>query len=344
MPAYVSSARAFFDDLKSRPDPFAYLSGLPTLPDPFFEEEWIDFKSQPQNDTDARKIWSKALSGYANLTDGLIVWGIDARKRPPRNIDAASGLSLVVDPHAFESSLRDWIRDATNPPVMGVEYRSYSGPTGEGFVVCLVPQSEHKPHRAEWAGRHYYYRAGDDFLVAEPAMLRLLFYPRYNPRFEIKVRLGYTNKQIPHQTITAMKLWADIANTGNESAEDVCVVLTSNAYDIFGEVLPNSWLVPGANWRTIDIVPSKFMALATIPLHPGFWLRFMVSQEWKARQRHLTTPGNTLRPIRPEFIDIEIHFDVYSKNTSHKSFAVKFSQDDLLEGDECIKSCDPLDG
>lgn len=27
-----------------------------------------------------KKIWSKAISGYANSCDGIIVWGIDARK------------------------------------------------------------------------------------------------------------------------------------------------------------------------------------------------------------------------------------------------------------------------
>ena len=86
MPAYLSSARAFFDALAGQQDPFAYLSGLPNPTDPFFEEEWIDFKSQPQNDKEAKPIWSKALSGYANMTDGLIVWGIDARKMPPTSM------------------------------------------------------------------------------------------------------------------------------------------------------------------------------------------------------------------------------------------------------------------
>ncbi len=80
----ISSARMFLDEIKSQSDAFLYLSSLadPNGPQyPFFEQEWIDFKGQPRDDKDAKEIWSKALSGYANITDGLIVWGIDARNK-----------------------------------------------------------------------------------------------------------------------------------------------------------------------------------------------------------------------------------------------------------------------
>src|SRR6476469_1834741 len=99
----VSTARTYFQYIKSQDDPFVFLSSLisPPRPEPFFEEEWIDFKGEPKDDNDTKKIWSKALSGYANITDGLIVWGVDARKTLPREIDAAYALRLVSDPHAF---------------------------------------------------------------------------------------------------------------------------------------------------------------------------------------------------------------------------------------------------
>ena len=98
---------------------------------------------------------------------------------------------LIPDSWRFESRLRDWIRDATNPPVMGVEYKSYPGPTGEGFVICFIPKSDHKPHRVEWASQQYYYRAGDDFLLAQPGLLRTLFYPEFNPSLRVEASLLY---------------------------------------------------------------------------------------------------------------------------------------------------------
>jgi Putative DNA-binding domain len=197
MPVQVSSARAFFDEISGFRDPneaFAFLAEIPSRSQSFFEEECIDFKGHWRDENDEKKNWSKALSGYANITDGVIVWGIDARNDPVTEVDFASGLKLIPDTRILESHLRDWIRDATNPPVMGVEFKSYPGSDG-GFVVCFIPESAHKPHRAEWAQKHYYYRAEDDFLEAEPAMLRLLFYPRYSPAFSIEVSLGYSGSK-----------------------------------------------------------------------------------------------------------------------------------------------------
>ena len=115
-----SRAKLWFEDLKSLPsdaDRFKFLADIPSRLDPFFEEEWIDFKGKPKDEEDTKQIWSKWLSGYANVTDGLIVWGIDARKTPPRNIDAACKLSLISDPQVFESRLRELAGDATNYPV-----------------------------------------------------------------------------------------------------------------------------------------------------------------------------------------------------------------------------------
>lgn len=283
----------------------------------------------------------QGISAYANLTDGLIVWGIDARKQPPRGIDAACGLRLIPDPLAFESKLRDWIRDATNPPVMGVEYESCPGPAGGGFVVCLVPESGHKPHRAEWAGKHYYYRAGDDFFEADPAMLRLLFHPRYNPVFSINVTLEYFYRETPHELIVVMKMRANIENTGNESADDVYVLVSTNAYDILGRALPQPWLAAGDNWRLVRLDPNASMALAGIPLHRDFPFVFLRSYEWKSMPRD-TGPVYTRKPP-PAFDDIRFDFHVYSRNASMKSFAVTFTQDDLLNETTCTKICERLD-
>src|SRR3712207_3564197 len=104
----LSNAKALFEKIRNQHDPFAFLAAIPSppRPDPYFEEEWLDFKGYPMDEKNTKKIWSKALSGYANITDGLIIWGIDARKDPATGIDAAHGLRLIPDPYAFESKLR----------------------------------------------------------------------------------------------------------------------------------------------------------------------------------------------------------------------------------------------
>jgi hypothetical protein len=268
MPRPTSSARAFFDHIRSQADPVAFLTSIPdpnTPPDPFFEEEWLDFKGRPRDDNDTKRIWSKALSGYANITDALIIWGIDARKTQPRDIDAASGLRLIPDPSAFESKLRDWIRDATNPPVMGVEYQSHAGPTGEGFVVCLVPESHHKPHRAEFAEKHYYYRAGDDFLLAEPGLLRTLFFPQGSCHVDIKVFLTYevTPQQSGFERPTiGAHLEIQLLIDGSRTGRDGYITMSHKPQ-------LNLRIFKGIDWVFKGYCKGKAGFEAMRPLHPG---------------------------------------------------------------------------
>jgi hypothetical protein len=113
-----SSAGARFEAIRTHPDPFSYLSGLVSTPaNPTFEEEWLDFKGNPRDDGDTKKIWSKALAGFANITDGLLIWGIDARKDKATGRDVADKLSLIPDPFVLKTRLRELQPDATNAPM-----------------------------------------------------------------------------------------------------------------------------------------------------------------------------------------------------------------------------------
>lgn len=333
-----STARIYFEEIRNQPDSFGYLTEIcsPTRTEPFFEEEWIDFKGYPQDDKDAKKIWSKALSGYANITDGLIIWGIDARKTPPRDIDAASGLRLIHDPQAFESKLRDWIRDATNPPVMGVEYQSCVNGSGEGFVVCLIPKSNYKPHRAEFADKHYYFRAGDDFLQAEPGLLRTLFYPQSNPYLWMEVDLFYrlnpaalATEYLKNPTVFAynkivnntssMSLEVLLHNTGSATAKDVYIVVqTSNKLN-FGQ---------GVDWFMRPHPQGQVALQAKRAIHPG-----EVSDLFSASfQEEFSNQANDISnewKIIPRFEQIYLRFTCYADNFQQQEIIVEFTPDDL---------------
>jgi hypothetical protein len=339
----MSSARAFFEDLKTRPDPFAYLSSLPgriLTASPFFEEEWLDFKGKPRNEEDEKRIWSKALSGYANITDGLIVWGIDARKQETGHgkIDAACGLSLISNPAAFESKLRDWIRDATNPPVMGVEFESYAGPDDKGFVVCLVPESNHKPHRAEFAGRHYYYRASDDFLMAEPGLLRTLFYPKNQPRLGAASIVGFGDfrHSRPHFDKLTFSFYVSLIllNEGNYTANNVCVVVehdypehpeSSPAADwkFIGSYQPEAY-IPGYGQHSLHSIAFA----SERPIPPGF--KSMVGNlRWRAQEKRL--PGKPSTTIPPVLLDkgLVITLGLYGDGVVPLKSRVDFGPDEL---------------
>lgn len=337
--APLSNAQAYFNRLRELGEvaAFAELEAIPAeyQTNPHFEEEWLDYKREPQSDKDAKKIWSKALSGYANITDGLIIWGIDAKKTKPRDIDAAFALSLVSDPHALESKLRDWVRDATNPPVMGVEYLSLVGPTGAGFVVCLVPESAHKPHRAEWADQYYYYRAGDDFLRAEPALLRVLFYPQLNARFELQALLSYqfhsqdswneykdTKSAYRYSDVlmsgAEIELKVRLRNSGTATAKN-CYVRLKN---INGTTLLES--EQSTYWENLsfpDYGETTFNC--NIPIHPGQTIDlFRLKYNKSFRAVPLFDNSDMLAPLVP---DINAELFLYAEGLQEQRATITFA-------------------
>lgn len=332
-----SNARMYFEHIRNQPDPFEFLANIPTSfeTEPAFEEEWLDFKGFPQND-DAKKIWSKVLSGYANTTDGLIIWGIDARKVQPRNIDAASGLRLVSDPLAFESKLRDWVRDATNPPVMNVEYQSFTSASGEGFVICLIPKSMHRPHRAEFSDKQYYFRAGDDFLIAGPDFLRTLFYPESKPYLWLEAGLYFRLNPVDLAEVyryqptafaynvlvnntSSMNFGVMLHNTGTATAKDVYIVVqTSHDLNYSQET----------DWYIRENPQGQAAFQAKRSIHPGE-VTDLFSAEFQQTFSNRTGAPNSWE-IFPHFDTVAIRFIIYADDFPRQEIELAFTPDDLI--------------
>ena len=145
----ISSAKQFFEDIVNNPDPALYLRGLVTDPPSVYENDWRNFEEGEHfKDEDAKKLWSKALSGFANTGGGVIVWGIKAKK-DSNGIDAANDVSPVPEAAKLRSRLMELHHQATDPPVPAVDVRHFVDATNgdAGYVVCFVPEGISKPHR-----------------------------------------------------------------------------------------------------------------------------------------------------------------------------------------------------
>jgi len=253
-----SIAKEFFAKITGALDPVAELTQLVNSASPVFETEWLDFKGAqkiPEKETEA--IWSKALSGFANTQGGVIVWGIDARPDKNTGVDAVSGLSLVPNAMKLKSRLNELHAQSTEPPILGVVIEVYpiAGGSGEGFVVCYIPESPFKPHRAEHANRQYVIRAGDDFVTASVSLLRNLFYPqtrcRLIPTLQTarKVDGDYWNIIVTGQ----------VRNAGSATAFDTYVIVhyepdgLTHGYD---------------GWKTGPVL-KPWHGLALHSIHPG---------------------------------------------------------------------------
>ena len=206
--------------------------------------------------------WSEALAGFANTQGGVLIWGVDARKDTTSSIDAACGVSFVKNPLAFKSRLMELHRQATEPPVHGVEIEAYSisGSPNEGFVVCLIPESPFKPHRAEYAGHQYIIRAGDNFAPASVSLLRNLFFPQ--SRCLLVPKLKSRSRPIPGRIIDGF-----LTNTGSATAFDTFVIIHSD---------PKGATCRINGWEMSCLVPYK--AHAKKPIHPGVTSHFFTTQ------------------------------------------------------------------
>src|SRR5688572_25832990 len=71
----------------------------------------LDFKTINKadlSDSSDRKSLAVALSGFPNASGGLIVWGVDARKKGPDQPDVACGLKEIEDLALFLSRLNEF--------------------------------------------------------------------------------------------------------------------------------------------------------------------------------------------------------------------------------------------
>jgi hypothetical protein len=250
----------------------AILRGMVGSTPPTYEEEWREFKSAlhgplgrqtPLGDEQIKSVWSEALSGFANTGGGVLIWGIEARETPSANdpskkIDAASDVRLVPHPESLKSNLLRLHHGATDPPVLGVRIEHVTEPDGRGFVVCFIPESEHKPHRAEFCkNKPYYMRTGDDFVVMPPSVLRSMFFPRASPRYAVQVGC---HGQLRNSAIQNIQLWVIIRNVGEATAREPFVVLNVQQLSNFSAYL----LSP--EWHS---TPVTLLVCSRFFLHAG---------------------------------------------------------------------------
>ena len=325
-----SSAHVLFDQINA--GGVGFLQGMVNSAPPTFEEEWLDFKgADPMPpDSDIKKLWSKALSGFANTEGGVLIWGIDARKDPTTGVDCASALSLVPDPDALKTRLMELHHQSTDPPVLNVEVESYPDPNGggAGFVVCLVPESPFKPHRAEHlTNKPYYIRAGDDFVPPSPALLRHLFFPHTYSQLWIEVAVTVNDesaldrKGMQVQNGAVISYEVRIHNSGTATARDVYVVLQTGIRG--GRHVGHEW-IETANPQ------GQLAFVGRLPLHPGAVSQLLVLTQRASLPAH-PSHGNLLPHLAdaPRFVDSTLRFLMYADDREPQVATVTYDDDDV---------------
>jgi hypothetical protein len=131
--AAVSLARSFFESIVKSADPAGKIRSL-VDDGPTFETDWLEFKTEYRNPKQAdpkrreakyREQLLEAISGFANNQGGVLIWGIEAKKRPQvedgPEIDAASSIVPIENPIAVKSRMIELSRLATDPPLPNID-------------------------------------------------------------------------------------------------------------------------------------------------------------------------------------------------------------------------------
>ena len=157
------------------------------------ESLFLDFKRSPNDGSaqqlaqDDNKNLSKAISGFANSSGGVVVWGVDCRRDSAAGNEVANKHPLL-DAQGFNTKLQGAISRTTLPPHPGVQIVSFEDPgrSPAGFVVLLVPQSLIGPIRSV-VTNHYHIRTGSDFGIVPHDVLAGMFGRAPQPNVELNL-------------------------------------------------------------------------------------------------------------------------------------------------------------
>ncbi len=288
MASNISQASLFFEALPADDnEAFQYLEGL--LDGSLNEAEWLDFKNGKDIPNDkVRAIWSKALSGFATSGGGIVIWGIQTKSVDHQDIP--ENLALVDNPAKLVGLLTTHLRDAVDPPVLGVKSCIVSRDGKEGFVVCYIPSSDLKPHRAE-VQEIFYIRAGHQHVAASPTLLRQLFFPHTRPVMELSIDAFDGGPSRGFDVVIRVK------NKGLSSLEDLFVVVSGD------EVLP--LFVPGEDFQKIDTdlvqQPEYANLESSRKIHPRMQSTIGRMKLFSGSKIHVSIFGKDIEPLTWRF-------------------------------------------
>jgi hypothetical protein len=153
------------------------------------ERVHFDFKrkaspSSSTLDEPDKKNLAKAISGFANESGGVLIWGVDDKTTAP---------SPIADVSQFVDSILQLSHQVTSPSVSGIDgtYIPANLNAQSGFGVIYIPESELPPHRVildlPQVKDHYFRRSGSSFSRASHSQLEDMFGRRPRPVLDLKL-------------------------------------------------------------------------------------------------------------------------------------------------------------
>jgi hypothetical protein len=220
--------------------------------------EFKNVKGASFNSSDDKRNYAKALSGFANSSGGLIIWGVDARKGP-NDVDCAQLINEIEPVGQLVARLNELTGLSVTPAIDGVQHRAIEMTKNKGVVLSLVPESDVGPHMAKAGEDRYYKRSGDSFYRLEHFDIADMFGRRAHPVLGLRRQWDVRFYQSGGgAAVAALRVGVIIENHGRGLARFPAVTLGTPSWRA------SDWL--GKNGGRLD--------LPLVRAPEGWWLRY----------------------------------------------------------------------
>ncbi|ODS35506.1 MAG: hypothetical protein A7316_10695 [Candidatus Altiarchaeales archaeon WOR_SM1_86-2] len=297
------------------------------------ENIFLDFKEKsdpnsPSISKEDKKNYAKALSGFSNLSGGVIIWGVKARKINRNSPDVASEEKPISYLKKFLTDLNSLTGSAIiplNPGILNIPI--YKDETNDiGFIATYIPESQLTPHRALLGRNQYYTRCGDSFQMMEHSHLEDAFGRRQKPKLTIFYSLSIDNNQW-------LRLTIGITNEGKYLAKYPCIrIKIRSLIDIYlsdyGVDGRGNFPLPRLKQSSSKIrdVGYLFAGDANVVIHPLMSLEVV---QFISRPNKVDIENLKSRPFNEEYIKFE--YELFAERCKPSSGVINITVKEVLE-------------
>ncbi|MCA9996591.1 MAG: ATP-binding protein [Anaerolineales bacterium] len=228
----------------------------------------VDFKEKHdrrngQLEDDDKKNLAKAVSGFANSSGGILVWGIKDKTMSPKP---------VTQIEEFVQSMLELAPHLTDPIVQGIDGNWIAAEDQRGFGIIFIPESFLPPHRVVLnhgqVKNHYYVRSGSSFIIPTHTQLEDMFGRRPKPSLSLSIRTVFYSQQGQNRLVNVI---VGIENKGRGTAKSPFLAVNIHSpYEI------NRYGIDGNGGFGLEKIASasdsketKYGASANVVIHPG---------------------------------------------------------------------------
>lgn len=193
------------------------------------EDTWLECKQKQDPGKDSlsesdESNFAKALSGFANTSGGVLIFGLMAEKIS-EGAEIIKDIAPIKKLSVFEARLKEKEPRIVERSISGIEYRKLfvNEKDDEGILIIYIPESINPPHRS-LKDKNFYLRAGGSFFPLDVPQIESLVLKNIKPDLDIDF-IVFTDVDIRTCSDKRLHMYFNLTNTGKTIAKNIFVRL-----------------------------------------------------------------------------------------------------------------------